>query len=112
MSPAFQPGDYLLTVVLRRPHRGVAVVFPHPHKQIHLLKRVVALPGDLVELNPNGVQLRSAPTRSTWEVPAGHVVVLSDRLDVTIADSRSFGPVSTDGMRKVLFRYRRARQYR
>lgn len=74
--------------------------------------------GDTVLIEPTRVMVNEEPldepwahgsnmTQGRWEVPPGHVFVLSDARDVTRADSRSFGPVSWSGCYLAWFRYRR-----
>lgn len=82
MEPALRPGDYLVAHRGRRPLVGDVVVFPHPDREaLWLVKRVKALAG------PDGIE------------------VASDNAGVTMADSRTFGPVPVEGMFRVVFRY-------
>jgi signal peptidase I len=116
MEPALSPGDYLLAR-FRRPLPGEIVVFEHPDRDgFHLVKRVIALAGQRVEIDsgsvsvdgeprdPAGDLLHTAPD-GTWEVPDGHCFVLSDARTATAADSRTFGCIPTDGMWVATLKY-------
>jgi|FLYL01.1.fsa_nt_gi phage repressor protein C with HTH and peptisase S24 domain len=81
MSPALEPGDYLVAVAGLPIRPGDLVVFEHPRRPGFLLVKRAA------------------------RVEDGRVTVLSDRPDLTLADSRTFGPVSQRGMYRVVFRY-------
>lgn len=95
MSPALEPGDYLVTRAGGRLRRGGIVVFEHPHRPGFLLvKRLAGLPGDEVDLDGRTVR-----------VAEGEVIVLSDARTLTRADSRTFGPVPLDRVERVVFRY-------
>lgn len=86
MTPSLHPGDYLITVINRRPRAGQIVVFRHPKRDgFWLVKRVS-------------------------EVKSDHMTVLSDASHLTVADSRSFGSVPVDGSYRLVFRYRRGRR--
>ena len=105
MSPAIQPGDWLLVdpTVSRWPRRGSIVVFREPAADVLAIKRVAAGPGDHVRLD------------------AGHLVLgrdeawlLSDAPDATLlaagsgepVDSRRYGPVPLDCLvARAWFRY-------
>jgi signal peptidase I len=45
------------------PHRGDIVVFFSPYDGIRLVKRVVGLPGDLIELRDNGLIINGEPVQ-------------------------------------------------
>jgi signal peptidase I len=58
MSPSFLPGDYVLlnkaVYKTRAPRRGDAVIFIYPDdRRLDYVKRLVALPGDTVEIREN-----------------------------------------------------------
>ncbi len=122
MTPALRPGDRLLCIRLTGPPRRASiVVFPHPHRpDFWLIKRVVALPGETVEIDgvvridgmlfPEPWATAGTPGSGRWEVGRGEMFVLSDARLRTRADSRTFGPIPIDGAYRPLLRYRRGRE--
>jgi signal peptidase I len=114
MAPALLPGDWLVTTGLRRPRRGDVVVFPHPHhRSFWLVKRVVGLPGERVEVAEGLVRVDgtavphdvATPGGGAWTLDGDQVFVLSDARTATLADSRTFGPVPVAGCERVRLRY-------
>lgn len=89
MAPTYRPSDLLLTTPVGRagaPRRGDVVVLRRAG--IRMIKRVLGVPGDVVELEAgrlfvNGAsvdgraRIRGARTE-VWRVPAGHVFVVGD----------------------------------
>ena len=118
MAPALHPGQLVLGVRQRRPRRGRLVCLPHPHRDdFWLVKRVVGLPGERVEIADGAVLVDGAPLAEPWTVddtgPAGawrlgpgQMFVLSDARRRTVADSRTFGPVPVTGSYRVLHAFR------
>lgn len=119
MEPALSSGDF---VVARRRiadlERGEIVVVPHPHgKAIHLVKRVIGLPGETLGISGGRVTVDGAlladrwangtsRPEGEWEVPADHVWLLSDNRGATRADGRTYGPTpQTDAEWVVTTRY-------
>lgn len=114
MAPALEPGQVLLASRLRRPRRGRLVCLPHPHRdEFWLVKRVVGLPGERIEISGGRVLTDGVPLDEPWAVDdtgpegawrcrPGEVFVLSDARYRTVADSRSFGPVPVAGCYRVL----------
>lgn len=116
MEPALLSGDrVLLTRGYEHPEAGDVVSFTvlSPHGQPErLIKRVVAVPGDTVQVvgdvvYVNGELSNAAPTarvgtggdpRLELAVPPGTVYVLGDNRPVAL-DSRFFGPVSLASIR-------------
>ena len=100
MAPTYRPSDLLLTRPVPRagPRRGDVAVLSHGG--VRMIKRVVGVPGDLVELEAgrlfvNGhsvhgqVRVPGARTQ-TWRVPESQFFVAGDNSDVS-DDSRVWG---------------------
>ena len=102
MAPALMPGDWVLVVRPRRIRRGDVVVLEDPRTPgFELVKRIVGLPGDRLEVT------------GTWEagdvagvvLGAGEYWVKGDAPERS-TDSRTFGPVRRERIRGVvLVRY-------
>ncbi len=91
MLPALFPGDWALAVAARRVGRGDVVVVEHPGRPgYEMVKRVTAVPGDLVDGRLLGAD-------EFW--------VVGDH-EASSTDSRHFGPVSREEIKaKVLLVY-------
>jgi len=89
------------------PRRGDIVIIDVPGEEEPLIKRVVALPGETVEVRDGQAFINGEPLDESWTtqqggldypatlVPPLHVFVLGDNRPSS-RDSRSFGPVSID----------------
>jgi signal peptidase I len=94
---------------LRGPHRGDVVVFRISPNSDLLIKRVVGLPGDRVEIRGGRVFINgelldepylSQPTYGDYgpmDVPPLHLFVLGDNRGFS-NDSRAFGPLPLDSV--------------
>jgi signal peptidase I len=117
MEPALAPGNWIVCRAIgTRPTRGSIVVFPHPRRpDMWLVKRIVALPGEEVVLDLGEVVIDGRSgidvwggdhdtfPEGRWRVGTGEVLVLSDNRRSTADDARSFGPIGTSGMLKVVW---------
>lgn len=89
------------------PHRGDVVIVDRPGNQGSLIKRVVALPGETVEVRGGHVLINGQRIEEPWVsnfggpnypprvVPADHVFILGDNR-VNSRDSRVIGPVPVE----------------
>src|SRR5687768_16897081 len=112
MQPNFHTGQFLIVsrvnYLLASPQRGDIVVFHYPlDRQSDFIKRVIGLPGDIVELRGgrtyvNGVELNEpyinepcnlmSCSDQSWQLELGHYFVMGDNRNES-RDSRAFGPI-------------------
>jgi signal peptidase I len=104
MLPGIEQGDYILvskaTYFFNKPQRGDIIVLHSPQDpNTDLIKRIIAVPGDTVEIRDNTLLLNDAPLVEPYiletfhylmlsqEIPADHYFVLGDNRNNS-ADSR------------------------
>lgn len=93
MNPTLQHGEYLLinnlAYYLNNPDRGDIIVFHHPNSDLNLIKRVIGVPGDEIEISNQQVKvngtvldepyIQAEPTyNGNWTVKEGEYFVLGD----------------------------------
>lgn len=119
MAPALLPGDYVLARSPGEPRRGAIVLFPHPDSTMHshLVKRIVGLGGETIEIangqlhvdgRPLAEPWAHGPTLASgrWSIGRSEVFVVGDNRTVGSVDSRSFGPIPATSLQwRVAFRY-------
>lgn len=128
MHPTLETGDYLivsrLNYLVVKPNHGDVIVFnsPRPLRENEppLIKRVIGLPGDVVELTNQQVYLNgellgepylgelcdtSHCRDNRWELGPEEYFMLGDNRNNS-RDSRAFGPVPKENIiGQALFRY-------
>ena len=120
MVPTLEPGDMFfadLTAYARtKPVRmDVAVFHPPDNPALVIVKRIVGLPGETIEVADGQVWIDGKTFQGPWaapsgtfeaqEIPEGHYFLLGDNIDHS-RDSRSFGAVpkrNLVGKARVLF---------
>jgi signal peptidase I len=114
MEPNLYRGDRVMTekvsYLLHPPHRGDVVVVDRPGNEVSLIKRVVALPGETVEVRGGHTFINGQPIEEPWVthfggpnypprvVPPDHVFILGDNRGSS-RDSRAIGPVPVDSIK-------------
>lgn len=122
MEPSLHNNERLIiekiTYRLREPVRGdIVVIRPQQSGTVPLIKRVVGLPGETIEIKQNQVFVNGEPLEEGYLseptigsmapqiVPEAHVLVLGDNRNAS-NDSRSFGMIPyEDIIGRAWFRY-------
>ncbi len=114
MQPNLYRGDRMLTEKIsyrfHPPRRGDVVVVDRPGNQKTLVKRVIAVAGETIEVRGGHAWVNGQPIDEPWVeqfggpgygpevVPEDHVFILGDNRAVS-HDSRAIGPVPVDSVR-------------
>jgi signal peptidase I len=114
-GPSMQPNLYRgyrvmtekLSYRLHPPRRGDVVVVDRPGSEVSLIKRVIAVEGEMVEVRGGHTTIDGAPIEEPWVVhfggpnygpelvPEDHVFIMGDNRRLS-RDSRAIGPVPVD----------------
>ena len=111
MQPTLHEGEYVIvdkvSYLLHPPDRGDIIVFKHPGED--LIKRVIGLPGDTIEIRGGRVYINGSvlnepyikepilSTLSAQKIEAGRYFVMGDNRNNS-SDSRAFGPIPAGDM--------------
>ena len=114
MQPNLYRGDRMLTEKIsyrfHPPRRGDVVVVDRPGNQKTLVKRVIAVAGETIEVRGGHAWVNGQPIDEPWVeqfggpgygpevVPEDHVFILGDNRAVS-HDSRAIGPVPVNSVR-------------
>jgi signal peptidase I len=109
MEPNLHDGEYVLvdkvSYALHSPERGDVIVLLRPNPEKDLIKRIIGLPGDTIEVRNGQVYINGTvinepylnqPTNSTTparQVEPGRYFVMGDNRNNS-SDSRSFGSIA------------------
>ena len=114
-GPSMQPNLYAgyrvmtekVSYYLHKPRRGDIVVVERPENEGNLIKRVMGLPGEIIEIRGGHTIINGKPIDEPWvtnfggpdkgptQIPEGHVFIIGDNRPVS-RDSRVIGSVPID----------------
>lgn len=116
-GPSMQPNLYAgyrvmtekISYYLHQPRRGDVVVVERPENEGNLIKRVMGLPGEMIEVRDGHTYINGEPVDEPWvahfggrnypptRIPVDYVFILGDNRPVS-RDSRDIGPVQIDSI--------------
>lgn len=116
-GPSMQPNLYAgfrvmtekISYYLHQPERGDIVVVERPENEGNLIKRVIGLPGETIEIREGHTLINGNPIDEPWvsffggrdqpplQIPEGHIYIMGDNRPAS-RDSRNIGPVPIDSI--------------
>ncbi len=116
-GPSMQPNLYAgfrvmmekISYYLHEPQRGDIVVVERPIEEGNLIKRVIGLPGETIEVRGGHTFINGEPIDEPWgcifggqdqnptQVPADSIFIMGDNRPAS-RDSREIGPVPIDSI--------------
>ena len=114
-GPSMQPNLYAgyrvmtekISYYLHPPRRGDIVDVERPENEGNLIKRVMGLPGETIEIRAGHTYINGEPMDEPWidhfggrdlsptQIPEDHVYIIGDNRPVS-RDSREIGPIPID----------------
>jgi signal peptidase I len=85
MLPTVEEGEYIMVskaaYFFGQPHRGDIIVFDSPQdSKTDLIKRIIALPGDTVEIRDDKVTVNGTPLAEPYTLEPPHYLVLPEEI--------------------------------
>lgn len=116
-GPSMQPNLYAgfrvmtekISYYLHEPQRGDIVVVERPENEGNLIKRVLGLPGETLEVRQGHTYIDGEPIDEPWvtyfggrdqtpiQIPSDSVFIMGDNRPVS-RDSREIGPIAIDSI--------------
>ena len=117
-GPSMQPNLYIgYRVMMEKvsyrfglPQRGDVVIVDRPGNETNLIKRVIGLPGEVIEVHQGRVWIDGLQLEEPWvqeyggssyraeKIPPGYIFIIGDNRKVS-HDSRAIGPVALESVR-------------
>jgi signal peptidase I len=116
-GPSMQPNLFAgyrvmtekISYYLHEPRRGDIVVIERPEHEGNLIKRVIGLSGETIEVSGGHTNINGEPIKEPWVtyfggrdmpptvVPEGHIFIIGDNRSNS-RDSRDIGPVPVESI--------------